>query len=141
MATKPKRIRDTKREYQARLAYGKASGKSRAQSRGHARAQDLPVGATAEPIDANNPLEKALKLMKQGTSQKQAAKTVGISTEKLRRYQKQNTVSVRQGRRWVISDSRPVSMVMATRGKIRTVTLSRDAGGDIGRHWVAINNF
>jgi hypothetical protein len=141
MATKPKRIRDTKREYQARLAYGKASGKSRAQSRGHARAQDLPVGATAEPIDANNPLEKALKLMKQGTSQKQAAKTVGISTEKLRRYQKQNTVSVRQGRRWVISDSRPVSMVMATRGKIRTVTLSRDAGGDIGRHWVAINKF
>ncbi|WP_210484644.1 hypothetical protein [Microvirga antarctica] len=135
-----KRIRDFKKEYQARIARGLAKGKSRAQSRGHARANDLPSG-TAGTIDAESPLEKALKLMKQGMSQKQAAKAVGVSAEKLRRYQKQNTTSVRQGRRWVISDSRPVSMVMATRGKLKTVTLPRDAGGDIGRHWVAINKF
>ena len=30
---------------------------------------------------------------------------------------------------------------MATRGKLRDVTVPRDTAGDIGRHWVAINKF
>ncbi|TLG78140.1 hypothetical protein FEV16_06150 [Methylocystis sp. B8] len=79
--------------------------------------------------------------MKQGFSQKDAAKSAGISPETLRRYQKQNTKSRREGGRWVIVDDRPVTVLMATRGKLRDVTVSRDAASDIGRHWVAINKF
>ena len=30
---------------------------------------------------------------------------------------------------------------MATRGKLRDVTVPRDTASDIGRHWVAINKF
>jgi hypothetical protein len=30
---------------------------------------------------------------------------------------------------------------MATRGKMRSVTVSHDAASDIGRHWIAINRF
>jgi hypothetical protein len=141
MATKSQRKRDFKREYEARIARGLASGKSRSQARGHARASDLPKLEWLAPVDKTSALEKALKMMRQGASQKQAAKAVGVSSETLRRFQKQNTSSRREGRRWVIFDARPVTVLMATRGKLQDVTLSRDAASDIGRHWVAINKF
>jgi hypothetical protein len=80
-------------------------------------------------------------MMKQGASQKQAAKAAGVSAETLRRFQKQNTTSRREGRRWIIVDDRRVTVVMATRGKLRDVTVTHDAASDIGRHWVAINKF
>ena len=79
--------------------------------------------------------------MKKGVSQKEAAKQAGVSAETLRRFQKANTTSHREGRRWLISDTRPVSVVMATRGKMRSVTVSHDASSDISRHWIAINLF
>jgi hypothetical protein len=34
-----------------------------------------------------------------------------------------------------------VSVVMATRGKMRAVRVSHDASSDISRHWIAINHF
>jgi hypothetical protein len=141
MATKSKRIRDFKKEYLARIARGLASGKSRSQARGHARASDLPRLETPFPFDKANALENALKLLKQGATQKQAAKSVGVSAETLRRFQKKNTASRREGRRWVIVDNRLVTVVMATRGKLHDITVTHYAASDIGRHWVAINKF
>jgi hypothetical protein len=79
--------------------------------------------------------------MKAGVSQKEAARQAGVSAETLRRFQKTNTTSRRKGRRWLISDNRPVSVVMATKGKMRSVTVSHDAASDISRHWTAINHF
>jgi hypothetical protein len=79
--------------------------------------------------------------MKKGVSQKEAARQAGVSAETLRRFQKSNTTSQRKGRRWVIVDTRPVSVVMATRSKMRPVTVSHDASSDISRHWIAINLF
>jgi hypothetical protein len=141
MATKSNRIRNFKQEYLARIARGLASRKSRSQARGHARASDLPRRETPLPFEKENRLEKALKLLKQGATQKQAAKSVGVSAETLRRFQKQNTTSRREGRRWVISDTRPITILMATRGILSDVTVPHDAASDIGRHWVAINKF
>ena len=141
MAAKPKRKRDFAGEYKARIARGLASGKSRSQARGHAKASDLPQPETPAAVDRKDPLERALKLMKQGSSQKEAAKSVGVSTERLRRYLRQNTSSERKGGRWVIRDMRPVTVLMATRCKVRDVTVTRDAASDIGRHWVAVNKF
>ena len=79
--------------------------------------------------------------MKKGVSQKEAARQAGVSAETLRRFQKANTTSRREGRRWLIADTRPVPVVMATRGKMRPVTVSHDAASDISRHWIAINLF
>jgi hypothetical protein len=141
MARKSNRNRDYKREYLARKTRGLASGKSLAEARGHARASDLKSGAAPQPVDKNSPLEQALKRIKQGATQRQAAREAGVSAERLRRFQKQNTTSRREGRRWIIVDTRPVTMVMATRGRMRDVTVSHDAGSDIGRHWDAINKF
>jgi hypothetical protein len=124
-----------------REARGLEDGRSLAQARGHARAGDLPITTTPQPFKRSEPLENGLKLMKQGVSQREAAKQVGVSPETLRRFQKLNTTSRRKGRRWLISDTRPVSVVMATRGKMRPVTVSHDAASDVSRHWIAINQF
>lgn len=136
-----KRIRNYVREYQIRIAQGLAGGKSRSEARGHARAADVGESARRLPFDRSNVLENALKLMKQGVSQRDAAKQVSVSPETLRRFQKLNTTSVKAGRRWIISDTRPVTVVMATRGKMRDVTVTHDASSDISRHWIAINLF
>ncbi len=136
-----KRTRNYVREYQIRIAQGLASGKSRAQARGHARATDLGESARRQPFDRSNALENALKLMKQGVSQREAAKQVGVSPETLRRFQKLNTTSRQEGRRWIITDARPVTVLMATRGKMRDVTVPHDASSAISRHWIAINLF
>jgi hypothetical protein len=141
MASNPKRIRDYAKEYLIRIARGLTGGKSRSQARGHARAADLPGNASPQPFKRSEPLEDAVKLMKKGVSQKEAAKQAGVSAETLRRFQKANTTSYRKGRRWLISDTRPVSVVMATRAKMRPVTVSHDAASDISRHWIAINEF
>jgi lambda repressor-like predicted transcriptional regulator len=141
MATESKRKRNYAAEYLIRIARGLAGGKSRAQARGHARAADLPGTAASQPFKRSEPLEDALKLMKKGVSQKEAAKQAGVSAETLRRFQKANTTSHRKGRRWLIADTRPVSVVMATRGKMRSITVSHDAASDISRHWIAINHF
>jgi hypothetical protein len=141
MASKSKRKRIYAKEYLIRIARGLAGGKSRSQARGHARAADLPSDAGPQPFRRSEPLEDALKLMKKGVSQKEAAKQAGVSPETLRRFQKANTISRREGRRWLILDGRPVSVVMATRGKMRSVTVSHDAASDISRHWTAINHF
>jgi hypothetical protein len=138
---KRKKTRNYPLEYQIRKARGLAAGKSLSQARGHARATDLPGNAGPQPFKRSEPLEDALKLMRKGVSQKEAAKQAGISAETLRRFQKANTTSHRKGRRWLISDTRPMSVVMATRGKMRSVTVSHDASSDIGRHWIAINLF
>jgi hypothetical protein len=141
MAPKSKRKRNYAREYLIRIARGLGIGKSRAQARGHARANDLADQGKPQPFKKSNPLENALKLMKQGVSQRDAAKQVGVSAETLRRFQKVNTTSRKGGRRWIIVDMRPVTLVMATRGDTPDVTVPHDAGTQISRHWIAINLF
>ncbi len=141
MASKSKRKRNYPKEYLIRIARGLGIGKSRAQARGHARANDLADEGRSQPFKKSNPLEGALKLMKDGLSQREAARQVGVSPERLRRFQKLNTTSRKEGRRWIISDTRPVSVVMATRGKMRDVTVPHDVSSDISRHWIAINLF
>ena len=141
MASKAKRKRNYHEEYLIRKARGLAAGKSVSQARGHARAADLPSAASSQPFKRSEPLESALKLMKTGVSQKEAAKKAGVFAETLRRFQKANTTSRREGRRWIISDPRPVAVWMATTGKMRAVSVSRDAASDVSRHWIAINRF
>ena len=135
-----KRRRDFRREYQARISKGLASGKSRSAARGHARAVDLPKPPPA-PIDRDDPRERALRMMRHGSSQRAAAKAVGISVEQLRRYQLLNTTSQRQGGKWVIFDLRPQSFWIATNGQIKAVTIANEEGSLVGHYWSAVNSF
>ncbi len=141
MSTQPTKHRDYRTEYARRLQRGFAKGLSRAQARGHAKAEDIRSGGSPGFIDRHSPLEQALRLMRDGVSQTKAAKQVGVSAETLRRYQRLNTQSERAGGRWVIKDLRQVEVLLATRGKLQTVKVTREAASDIGKYWVAVNKF
>jgi hypothetical protein len=136
MTSKSKRKRNYAKEYLIRIARGLAGGRSRAQARGHARAADVADEIKQRPFDRSNALEEALKLMKQGVSQRNAAKQAGVSPERLRRFQKANTTSHRKGRRWIISDTRPVSVARQPRGFFNAIDVNRTlriAAADAGR--------
>lgn len=134
------RQRDYRAEYQRRIAKALAKGKSRSAGRGHPRAADLPSLPPA-PIDRDDPRERALKMMKRGASQSRAAKAAGVSEEQLRRYRLLNTTSQKQGRQWIIFDSRPQAFWIASNGKMHSVTLANDEGSTVGHYWSAVNEF
>lgn len=137
--SKPRKARNYREEYKRRVAKALAAGKSRSAGRGHPTAADLPQ--LPRPIERDTPLERALARLKHGETQRAAAKAERISVEKLRAHQKLNTTSVRQGRRWIISDRRPVSLWIATRGDMESVTVAADDASEIGRYWSQVNKF
>ncbi len=134
------RKRDFKLEYQRRLQRGLAAGKSRSASRGHARAADLPKPGIG-PINHKDPLERALARMRKGTSQAAAAKAEGVSVEQLRRHRLLHSTSQRQGRGWVIFDTRPQPYWVASDGKRIKVILDNDQGSEVSAHWHAVDKF
>ena len=79
--------------------------------------------------------------MKLGASQRQAARSAGVTPERLRRFLKENTAARREGGKWIINDPRSATVYMATRGKLATVTMPLATTSDIGRHWGAVNKF
>ncbi len=134
------RERDYKREYQRRISRGQFQGKSRAASRGHPRAVELPKPPQG-PIDHGMPVEKALAHMRRGLSQSAAAKLSGVSVEALRRHRLLHTQSKRNGLEWVIYDLRPQPFWLASLGGFISVTLTNDEGSQISAYWRAADKF
>lgn len=73
MATKS-RNRNYSSDISAEFRAVEAAGKSRAQARGHARARDLVEAQTKRPLIGKARSEIALRLMKEGRSQKKRPK-------------------------------------------------------------------
>lgn len=134
------RQRDYKKEYARRVARGIAAGKSRSAARGHPRAEDLGPLAP-RPLDRSSGFEKALKAMKRGSSLKSAASLFGLKPERLRRHIKQRTTARYVGGKWVIFDLRPQPVWLATKGRLRTVTVAVDDASEVGRYWAAVSKF
>ena len=132
--------RDYKAEYERRIARGKAKGLSYSQSRGHPKAKEIGL-RPRPPIDRHDQLERALKLMKAGVNQKTAAKSVHVSTERLRAFVKTNTEAKRIGRKWIIRDFRPETYWIASNGRRIEVMLTKDEGTKVGFYWNAVNRF
>lgn len=137
---KSRKQRDYRAEYQRRISRGLATGKSRSAARGHSRAADLPKPAPSS-IDRDSALEQALSQMRRGLSQSDAAKVSGVSVEALRRHRLLNTQSLREGRQWVIFDSRPQAFWIASQGKFVAVTLANDEGSEVSAYWRAVDRF
>ena len=135
-----RKLRNYKEEYRRRIARGQAKGLNRSQARGHPRAADFPTG-NITPIGRTDRLERALKLMKAGFSQKKAAQAMHVSAERLRAFTRINTQATRQGRKWIIVDPRTETYWIATRGRRLAVTLTKDEGSKVGIYWNAVNRF
>jgi CBS domain-containing protein len=140
LANKSKAGRDYKAEYARRKERGLAAGKSVSAARGHPKAADLPK-PNPGPINRDDPLEHALKMMRKGATQAKAAKVAGVTVERLRIHRERHTTSRRVGRLWDIFDSRPASFWIATNGSVQRVTLANDDGGLIGDYWNGVDRF
>lgn len=134
------RNRNYKLEYQRRITAGLSKGRSRSAARGHPRAADLPKPEQVA-IDRNSALERALGHMRRGLSQSAAAKVSSVSVEALRRHRLLHTQSLREGRKWVIFDSRPQAFWIASNGKFVAVTLANDEGSEVSAYWRAVDRF
>ena len=101
-----KRKRDYKKEYDVRIARGAQKGLSRSAARGHPRAGERRKPPSAKTIDPHSREELALRMMRRGSSLRDASNHYRMSQERLRAYLKETTRATRENGRWKIVDHR-----------------------------------
>lgn len=135
------RQRDFQNEYQRRLSSAAKRGLSRSQARGHPRAGEKPV-RPPKIIKSDDKLEAALKALRRTGKQVAAAKEVGVSSERLRRFLREKGLAERRGRTWRITDQRPRRMTVMSEGEAREITLADFEQASLnGRHIDAVGRF
>ncbi len=138
----PRRPRDHQAEYARRIARGLAKGLSRSQARGHSR-----PGETAARVKSLRPIsdermQTALQALRKEKSLTKAAKSVGISPERLRRYANEKGAIEKTGRRWRIRSNLPRRMKLFSNGRELYVVLSDfDSASIVGRYLHAVRVF
>ena len=134
------RQRDYKAEYARRIARGRARGLSRSQARGHARPGEKAI--RAKPVQSDDALELALRLMRGSKTQSSAAKEAGVSVERLRRFLYQNELAKHQGKGWLFSDNRIREMTVLSGGLTRQMRLRGfDEASANGSYLSAVKRF
>lgn len=80
--------------------------------------------------------------MRQSGSQSAAAKAFNISSERLRRFVRENSLAQRRGRNWTFTDDRPREMQVISGGDIYMMKLGGfDQASLNGRHLAAVKSF
>jgi hypothetical protein len=136
-----KRQRDYKKEYAKRVAPGAQRGLSRAAARGHPRAGERRQEAAGRTIDPNSREELALKMMRRGSSLRDAAGQYRMSQERLRAYLKESTAATRENGRWKIVDRRSRQFPFYSNGQLVVPRLTLDQASEAGRYMQAVKRF
>jgi hypothetical protein len=122
------------------LARGAARGLSKSQARGHARSGEARIKAT-KPADADR-LEAALRLYRDNRNQASAAKAVGLSPERLRRFLRENVQIEGRGRSLRIIDTRHREMAVISNGELhRRILRNFDQASLNGEYLNAVKAF
>lgn len=156
------RKRNYKAEYQRRIAKGLAKGLSRSQARGHPKVGEAAAAAaaaavapgqtrgrskagdakTAYPVKADPRLEEGFKALRRGASISKAAKSAGVSRERLRRFIGENALADWEGRKWIISDKRPRRIAIISRGRLIEIVVGNlEEAMRAGAYWDAQGSF
>ena len=129
-----------KRDYKAEYARRMERGLSKAQARGHAKPHEQPLRPKSPEIDPK--LEQALRIMRRTDSQSAAAKQVGVSAERLRRFLYQNSLASRKRGKWIFTDIRGRRMLVLSDGQARPLIVPGfDDASLVGRHLNAVEAF
>jgi len=115
--------RDYRKEYRRRIERGLERGLSRSQSRGHARTGERSVRSQSKKTKSDAKLEAALRELRSTNNQRKAAKTAGVSTERFRRFLRDNKLAKRKGGRWQITDQRKREVRIISAGQEQLITV------------------
>ena len=134
------RVRNTKAEYQRRLAKGAERGLSRSQARGHARHNEVPVKPRTQAAEPR--LEKGLSALHKSGSLTKAAKSAGVSSERLRRFLLQNGYAERAGKTYRVTDTRLPQVLTFADGEAKRIVLrDRDQASINGTFMNAVKKY
>ena len=133
--------RDYQKEYARRVALVTQKGLSRSAARGHPRAGERKKPATGRAVDPNSREERALKMMRRGSSLRDAAGHYRMSQERLRAYLKETTAATRENGRWNIVDDRLRQFPFYSNGTVVIPWLSNEQTSEAARYMQAVKLF
>lgn len=128
--------RDYQAEYQRRIARGTAAGFSRSQARGHARVGEAASQKPRTGDDAR--LGKGIRHFLKHGKITAAAKTAGVSAERLRRKLYEQRIAERKGNR-VRRVVREIDII--SRGRRRRIKVDHSTASFVGTYLNAIGKF
>ena len=136
-----RRPRDYKAEYARRIASGLEKGRSRSQARGHPRPSEAPLRAKA--VEFSRQLEAGLQGVKSGKTLTEAARSVHVSPERLRRYLAASGIAEQRGRRWIVAgpDARSRRLLLYSRGEPIIVAVNLSEAEKIGSYMASVRAF
>ncbi|MDR5726521.1 MAG: hypothetical protein RB191_03530 [Terriglobia bacterium] len=117
--------RDYRSEYKRRLQRAAKRGLSKSQARGHPRTGERSLSAKAMAALEDARLQQGLRALRKGDSVAGAARSAGLSPERLRKYITDHKIGRKRGRKWelvekrlrwaweIFSEGRMVSIVVA----------------------------
>ena len=136
-----KRQRDYRKEYARRVTLATQKGLSRSAARGHPRAGERRKPPSAKTVDPYSREEQALKMMRRGSSLRDAANHYRMSQERLRAYLKETTGATRENGRWKIVDHRSRQFPFYSDGAVVTPWMSLEQTSEAGRYMQAVKQF
>ena len=136
------RLRDYRREYQRRIERGKQKGLSRSAARGHPKVGEKPKQAASEKlIDPNSREELALRMIRQGSSIKEASARYRIGRERLAAYLKENTTASFEKGEWKVVDKRTRSFPFYSNGDLVVPMMSLDQASLASQYMNTVKEF
>ena len=135
--------RDYASEYRRRIQRGSAKGLSRSQARGHPKATEALASPKrpARPI-SDEKLQRALRALRQEKNLAKAARSAGVSTERLRHAAVNKGAITKHGRRWIVRPDLPRRMPLYSRGReIAIIVGDFDTASLVGRYMSAVRQF
>jgi hypothetical protein len=137
-----KRQRDYRKEYARRVALAAQKGLSHSAARGgHPRAGERRKPATERLVDPHSREERALKMMRRGSSLRDAAAHYYIGQERLRAHLKENTAATREKGRWKIVDRRSRQFPFYSNGQLVVPSMTLEQASEAGRYLQAVKRF
>lgn len=138
MTRKP---RNYKEEYRRRIERGRKKGLSTSQARGHRLANEQSLNRRrSKPLSEEKLQIALLEIRKQGSLAK-AAKSVGISRERLVRIAQEQGAIERTGRRWRVKHELIRTFSLYSENKLVTVLGSFSEASKAGTFMSAVSRF